>query len=77
MSTRLMTPTDLEAVTGMKRYTKQADWFKRQFGIDVLRRADGSIVMTWATYEALAAGKAGILHVRADDLPTEVCSPFA
>jgi len=61
MSTdRLMTPADLEAVTGMKRYSKQAEWFKRQFGTDALRRADGSIVMTWATYEALAAGKAGI-----------------
>lgn len=61
MSTgHLMTPTDLEAVTGMKRYSKQADWFKRQFGIEAARRGDGSIVMTWATYEALSAGKAGI-----------------
>lgn len=56
----LMTPADIEAVTGMKRYSKQAAWFKVQFGVDVPRRADGSVVLTWATYEAMGARKAGI-----------------
>jgi hypothetical protein len=56
----LMTPADLEAVTGFTRYSKQADWLKRNFNVDAPRRADGSVVMTWATYEALAASKAGI-----------------
>jgi hypothetical protein len=56
----LMTPADLENVTGMKRYSKQVAWFKAQFGADVPRRADGSVVLTWATYEAMGARKAGI-----------------
>lgn len=60
MNARLMTPADLVEVTGKKRYAKQAEWFKEQFGIAVVRRGNRSIVMTWATYEALAAKKAGI-----------------
>ncbi|WP_429329500.1 DUF4224 domain-containing protein [Paraburkholderia atlantica] len=55
-----MTPSDLEQVTGLKRYSKQVEWFKRTFHVDVPRRANGSIVMTWATYEALNAKKAGV-----------------
>jgi hypothetical protein len=57
---RLLSPTDLVELTGLKRYTKQVEWFKRKFGIDAVCRGDGSIVMTWATYEALSAKKAGV-----------------
>ncbi|MEM5424718.1 DUF4224 domain-containing protein [Paraburkholderia ferrariae] len=53
MSDLLMTPADLERVTGKKRYSKQAEWFKKAFGVDVVRCGDGSIVMTWATFQSL------------------------
>lgn len=60
MSDRLMTAEDLHRVTGKKRYSKQVEWFKEQFGINVVRCSDGSPVMTWATFEALQAKKAGL-----------------
>ncbi|PYE13382.1 uncharacterized protein DUF4224 [Paraburkholderia silvatlantica] len=60
MSERLMSHDDLARVTGKKRYSKQAAWFKEQFGINVVRCGDGSPVMTWATFEALQAKKAGL-----------------
>lgn len=75
---RLMTPGELEQITGFKRYSKQAQWFKRMFGVDVVSRDDRSIVMTWATYEALSAKKAGVAPVGAPvRQPVEICSPFA
>lgn len=60
MSDRLMSANDLARVTGKKRYGKQVEWFKLQFGINVVRCGDGSPVMTWATFEALQAKKAGL-----------------
>lgn len=60
MSDRLMTAEDLTRVTGKKRYGKQVEWFKAQFGINVVRCGDGSPVVTWATFEALQAKKAGV-----------------
>jgi hypothetical protein len=60
MSDRLMTAAELERVTGKKRYSKQADWFKDQFGIDVVRCGDGTLVVTWATFQALQDRRAGI-----------------
>jgi hypothetical protein len=47
-------------VTGKKRYTKQVEWFREQFGINVVRCGDGSPVVTWATFEALQAKRAGL-----------------
>lgn len=58
--TRLMSRADLVEITGKTRYSKQAEWFKDRFGIDVTRRGDGSIVIAWATFLALDAKKAGI-----------------
>jgi hypothetical protein len=55
-----MDQADLVKVTGKTRYAKQAEWFKREFGVDVPRRDDHSVVMTWATFEALNARKAGL-----------------
>jgi hypothetical protein len=55
-----MSAEDIERVTGKKRYGKQCDWFKAQFGINVVRCGDGSPVITWATFEALQAKKAGL-----------------
>lgn len=57
---RLMTRADLVELTGKTRYSKQAEWFKQRFGLDVNRRDDGSIVIAWATFLALDAKKAGI-----------------
>lgn len=60
MSDRLMSAEDLSRVTGKKRYGKQCEWFRLQFGINVVRCGDGSPVITWATFEALQAKRAGL-----------------
>lgn len=60
MTDRLMSAEDLARVTGKKRYGKQVEWFRSQFGINVVRCGDGSPVVTWATFEALQAKKAGL-----------------
>ncbi|CAD9226723.1 conserved hypothetical protein [Burkholderia cenocepacia] len=61
MSDRLLSPDDLIRVTGMKRYRKQAEWFKATFGIDVVTAANGAVIMTWSTFESLQAKKAGLV----------------
>ena len=61
MSERLMDAADLERLTGKKRYSKQAAWFKANFDIDVVRCADGSPIMTWTQFDALMARKAGTI----------------
>ncbi|MGP8474853.1 DUF4224 domain-containing protein [Burkholderia sp. PR2] len=61
MDERLMSPADLERVTGYKQYTAQVRWFNRHFGVDVPRRADGSIVFLWTTFAALDARRAGLI----------------
>ncbi|MDR6383990.1 DUF4224 domain-containing protein [Paraburkholderia caribensis] len=58
-----MSDDDLRDVTGKKRHSKQAEWFRHQFGIEVPKRHDGSIVITWATFEALQNKKVGTLRV--------------
>lgn len=55
MSERLMDAKELARVTGFKRHSNQAEWFKDNFGIDVVRCADGSLVMTWTQFDALLA----------------------
>lgn len=57
---RLMSAEDFARVTGKKRYGKQVEWFRAQFGINVVRCGDGRPVVTWATFEALQAKKAGL-----------------
>ncbi|MGS1071674.1 DUF4224 domain-containing protein [Burkholderia glumae] len=59
MSERLMDAKELARVTGFKRHSNQAEWFKDNFGIDVVRCADGSLVMTWTQFDALLAKKSG------------------
>jgi hypothetical protein len=71
MSERLMTPADLEQVTGYKRYSAQVRWFKQQFGADVPRRTDGSIVLLWATFLAMEARKYGLLPADPASVPRE------
>ncbi|PRG40433.1 DUF4224 domain-containing protein [Burkholderia multivorans] len=60
MSERLMDAADLVRLTGLKRYSKQAEWFKAQFGVEVPRRADGSIALTWETFRVLTEAKLGL-----------------
>ncbi len=60
MHSRLMELADLKRVTGKTRYSKQAEWFKQTFGVDVPRDGNGAIVMTWQTFEALSAKRAGV-----------------
>lgn len=60
MSGRLMSAADLQQVTGFARYSKQVAWFRENFGIKVVCSGDGAPVVTWATFEALQAKKAGL-----------------
>lgn len=61
MSEHLMDAAELVRITGLKRYSKQAEWFKTNFDVDVVRCADGSLVMTWAQFDALLAKRSGTL----------------
>jgi hypothetical protein len=72
MNARLMSDEDLVRVTGKKRYTKQADWFKAEFGISVTRAADGKLSITWVQYDALLAKKNGTAGAAASQ-PVELC----
>jgi hypothetical protein len=67
-----MSDEDLVRVTGMKRYTKQADWFKTEFGISVTRAADGKLSITWVQYDALLAKKNGTAGAAASQT-VELC----
>ncbi|WP_322065872.1 DUF4224 domain-containing protein [Burkholderia ubonensis] len=71
MSNDILTAGELEQITGKKRYSAQANWFKAQFGVDVPRRADGSIVMTKDTFEKLLQKRLGIAitQTEPEDLP--------
>ncbi|CAL8474575.1 DUF4224 domain-containing protein [Caballeronia sp. S22] len=60
MENRLMTPEELKEITGLSRHSKQAEWFRTTFGIDIVRSSDGRPVVTWALYEALLARRAGL-----------------
>jgi hypothetical protein len=74
---RLMTHADLVELTGWTRYSKQAEWFKQTFGLNVNRRDDGSIAIAWATFLALDAKKAGVASGSTIEDRVEICSPFA
>lgn len=71
--TRLLSANDLFEITGKARYTKQAEWFKHQFGVDVARAANGKLVVTWATFEALNAKKNGLSTGGVDAGKVELC----
>lgn len=60
MSNGLMTADDLEQVTGFVRYSRQVEWFKRELRVNVARRADGSPVVTWETFNAVQKKRAGL-----------------
>lgn len=71
MSNDILTAEELEQITGKKRYSGQAGWFKAQFGVDVPRRGDGSVVMTKDTFEKLLQKRLGIAitQTEPEDLP--------
>jgi len=72
MDSRLLSQKDIEDVTGKKRPSAQLDWFKRCFGFQPPQRADGRIILPWATFEALQARLAGVAQVgAAASLPPE------
>jgi hypothetical protein len=57
---KLITEDELVRVTGKRRHSKQAEWFKLTFGVDVVRAGDGKLIVTWQTFEALNAKKNGL-----------------
>lgn len=59
MTFKLLSPEDLQSITGAKRYSLQAKWFEENFRIKVVCRADGSIVLTQEVFEALLAKRMG------------------
>ncbi|RQS74647.1 DUF4224 domain-containing protein [Burkholderia sp. Bp8977] len=71
MSNDILTAEELEQITGKKRYSAQAAWFKAQFNVDVPRRGDGSVVMTKDTFEKLLQKRLGIaiMQMEPEDLP--------
>lgn len=60
MKTGWMSDEDLQELTGKKRWSAQARWLEQAFKIEALRRGDGRVMMTWETYRALEAKKAGV-----------------
>jgi len=52
-------------VTGKKRPSAQLDWFKRCLGFKPPQRADGRIILSWATFEALQAKLSGVAQMSA------------
>lgn len=61
MDNRLMSEQDLRDVTGFKRRSLQMEWFKRNFGVKPVQRADGRLIMSWSAFEGLQAKRAGVL----------------
>ncbi len=57
-----MSEGDLQHVTGKKRHSAQAAWFKLHFGLTPVQSADGRIIITWAAFEGLQAKRAGIVE---------------
>lgn len=66
MDNRLMSEKDVQDVTGLKRKSLQAEWFRRHFGVTPVQRADGRIIMSWAAFEGLQAKRAGLLNGSAE-----------
>lgn len=70
MTYKLLSPEDLQSITGAKRYSLQAKWFEENFRVKVALRADGSIVLTQEVFEALLAKRMG-LAPKIANLPDE------
>lgn len=71
MTYKLLTPEDMVAVTGMKRYSAQVKWFEENFRVRVACRQDGSIVLTREVFEALLAKRMGLAPKVANRLDDE------
>ncbi|NPT54832.1 DUF4224 domain-containing protein [Paraburkholderia elongata] len=72
MADRLMTNEELKRVTGKQRYSKQAEWFRRQFNFDPPRSGKNAVVVTWETFQALQERRAGLRTV---SLPGDPAPP--
>lgn len=60
MDAHLMPPEVLLRITGAKRYSKQRQWFRDEFGVDVVCSSHGEVIMTWTAFDALMFRKWGI-----------------
>ncbi len=60
MDNHLLTAEELKQITGMTRYSKQAEWFKLTFGVKVPCSFDGRPIISWASFEALNAKHFGL-----------------
>ncbi|MDN7582962.1 DUF4224 domain-containing protein [Burkholderia orbicola] len=63
MSFEILTDEQLTKISGKKRKSAQVMWFKHTFGIEPITRADGSIIMTQAAFEALMLKRLGVAPV--------------
>ncbi|WP_244133319.1 DUF4224 domain-containing protein [Burkholderia gladioli] len=70
-----MSEEDLQHVTGKKRHSAQASWFKLHFGLTPVQSADGRIIITWAAFEGLQAKRAGIGEASAGGAPRPSLTP--
>lgn len=70
---RLLSPEELIEITGKTRYTAQAEWFRRELGVEPMRGAGGRLIVTWATFEALSAKKNGLSVGVEDAGKVELC----
>lgn len=71
MPFKLLLAQELEEITGKKRSSAQANWFKANFGVEVVRRAEGTVVITADALEALMRKRMGIRMPGAQDFPRE------
>jgi hypothetical protein len=60
MSFEILSPEQLEEITGKKRFSAQADWFRYSFNIDPVLRHDGSVVITQTVFEELLRKRMGV-----------------
>ncbi|MBN3850140.1 DUF4224 domain-containing protein [Paraburkholderia sp. Ac-20342] len=60
MSFEILSAEQLVQITGKKRKSAQVAWFKKNFGLEPVLRADGSILMTQSAFEALLLKRMGV-----------------
>ncbi|MFM0501861.1 DUF4224 domain-containing protein [Paraburkholderia caffeinilytica] len=78
MSFEILSAEQLVQITGKKRKSAQVTWFQKNFGLEPVLRADGSILMTQATFEALLLKRMGLVNVpkSAETPRPQLQSPF-
>jgi Domain of unknown function (DUF4224) len=77
MADRLMTSEELKLVTGKQRYSKQAEWFLRQFNFDPPRSRNNAVVITWGNVPGLAGASGRTQDHVVAERPGSTCLSFA